>query len=227
MLEESERFIDAVVVTKEDLLRGLLASWLVTIQQFQKVEQFRDVQSFRSAFESSDFSLKIMIVDSVLPDGDGIDIAAQTRIACGSPIPVILLSDLIQDELFERLSTTLQTSWAFLCKSSNGISSMRLAIDAVLDGLVMVDPGIRAGGIKSKANHLLSRQEENVMELVSEGMSNASISDELFVSEKTVERILTSVYAKYGIVGSSKAINPRVRATLFYRGLVKSRQEFS
>lgn len=62
-------------------------------------------------------------------------------------------------------------------------------------------------------------QERSAMDKVAEGKSNAVISEELFTSEKTVERLLSSIYSKYGLIGTSKLENPRVRATLIYRGL--------
>ena len=47
------------------------------------------------------------------------------------------------------------------------------------------------------------------------------LAGEIFASEKTVERVLSSIYSKYGLVGTSKVENPRVRATLIFRGLSK------
>lgn len=58
------------------------------------------------------------------------------------------------------------------------------------------------------------------MQLVAEGKANAVIAQQTFASEKTVERVLSRVYVKYGISGTSKSENPRVKATLIYRGLV-------
>ena len=67
----------------------------------------------------------------------------------------------------------------------------------------------------------LSDQEISVMQLVAEGKANAVIARQTFASEKTIERVLSRVYVKYGISGTSKSENPRVKATLIYRGLVR------
>ncbi len=69
---------------------------------------------------------------------------------------------------------------------------------------------------------ILTDQESSVMRLVAEGMANAVIAQRTFASEKTVERVLSRVYGKYGISGTSKSENPRVKATLIYRGLARS-----
>ena len=67
---------------------------------------------------------------------------------------------------------------------------------------------------------ILSDQEISVMRLVAEGKANAVIARETFASEKTIERVLSRIYLKYGIAGSSKTENPRVKATLIFCGLV-------
>lgn len=66
----------------------------------------------------------------------------------------------------------------------------------------------------------LSDQEISVMRLVAEGKANAVIARETFASEKTIERVLSRIYLKYGVTGSSKTENPRVKATLIFCGLV-------
>jgi DNA-binding NarL/FixJ family response regulator len=67
---------------------------------------------------------------------------------------------------------------------------------------------------------ILTDQEISVMRLVAEGKANSVIAGEIFASEKTIERVLSRIYIKYGLVGMSKTENPRVKATLIFRGLV-------
>ena len=85
----------------------------------------------------------------------------------------------------------------------------------------MVDPGLKKLFSRDGKTATLTDQERAVMDKVAEGKSNAVICQELFTSEKTVERILSAIYNKYGLVGTSKLENPRVRATLIYKGLAK------
>jgi DNA-binding NarL/FixJ family response regulator len=83
----------------------------------------------------------------------------------------------------------------------------------------MVDPNLKKLFARDGKSVALTDQERSAMDKVAEGKSNAVISQEMFASEKTVERVLSSIYSKYGLVGTSKLENPRVRATLIYRGL--------
>lgn len=68
---------------------------------------------------------------------------------------------------------------------------------------------------------ILTDQEKSVMALVAEGNANVVIGHKLFASEKTIERVLGRVYAKYGLAGTSKSENPRVKAALIFRGLAR------
>lgn len=156
-----------------------------------------------------------------LPDGDGIT-AALGALQVLDPKPgLVIISGRPTADLFTRLSENVDGGWAFLLKSHNGLANLVQAIAAVRSGLVMVDPNLKTIFNRMNRNVLLTDQEYSVMERVARGMSNASIAGEIFSSEKTVERLLTLVYSKYGLVGISKSENPRVRATLIYRGLAK------
>jgi DNA-binding NarL/FixJ family response regulator len=61
---------------------------------------------------------------------------------------------------------------------------------------------------------LLSEREFEVLQLVATAMSNAQIATRLFISEGTVKRHLTNVYAKLGAVSRVDAIKKAVRAKL-------------
>ena len=53
--------------------------------------------------------------------------------------------------------------------------------------------------------HLTRRQLE-VLELVAQGLSNATIGERLFVSRKTVEHHVSAIFAKLGIDSRAAAV---------------------
>ncbi len=108
-----------------------------------------------------------------------------------------------------------------LVKGSNGLANLEHAIQAVRQGLVMVDPQLRQS-TDTIGGPQLTDQERDVMKHVAMGGSNATVANAVYMSEKSVERVLHSVYKKYGLEGTSKRDNPRVRATLMYLGLVSA-----
>ena len=208
------------ILEDEDMLRGLLSEWLENQPNTHVVDQFRSVEAFDHAMTTSLPTANLLICDVQLPDGDGIT-AALGALKVLDPKPgLIVISGRPTADLFARLSESVDGGWAFLLKNYNGLANFAQAISAVRSGLVMVDPNLKTIFGKNDRNILLTDQDRSVMERVARGLSNAVIAGEIFASEKTVERLLTSIYGKYGLVGTSKLENPRVRATLFYRGLL-------
>jgi DNA-binding NarL/FixJ family response regulator len=213
--------IKTVLLEDEDLLRGLLSEWLSAQADLELLESFRSIQAFNAGGNTSVSNANVIIADIVLPDGDGLDAAINAVETNNSGQGLVIISGRPTSDLFDRLSSRLNGSWAFLLKNSNGLANLRQAISAVQSGLVMVDPNLKTMFTRAGQNLSLTSQERSVMERVAEGKSNAVIASEIFASEKTVERVLSSIYSKYGLVGTSKIENPRVRATLIFRGLSK------
>jgi DNA-binding NarL/FixJ family response regulator len=213
--------IKTVLLEDEDLLRGLLSEWLIAQPDIDLLDSFRSIQAFNSSSATSVSSAHVIIADIVLPDGDGLDAAFKALEANNSGQGLVVISGRPTSDLFDRLSSRLNGGWAFLLKNSNGLANLRQAISAVQSGLVMVDPSLKTMFNRAGQNLSLTDQERSVMERVAEGKSNVVIAGEIFASEKTVERVLSSIYSKYGLVGTSKVENPRVRATLIFRGLSK------
>jgi DNA-binding NarL/FixJ family response regulator len=213
--------IKTVLLEDEDLLRGLLSEWLSAQPDIELLDSFRSIKAFNAGSNTSVSRANVIIADIVLPDGDGLEASFKALELNNSSQGLVVISGRPTSDLFDRLSSRLNGSWAFLLKNSNGLANLRQAISAVQSGLVMVDPSLKTMFTRAGQNLSLTDQERSVMERVAEGMSNAVIAGEIFASEKTVERVLSSIYSKYGLVGTSKIENPRVRATLIFRGLAK------
>ncbi len=207
------------ILEDDDLLRELLSEWLSSQSDITVIDQFRTVTEFLDAVDGSVSDADVLINDVNLPDGNGVEAAFKALRKVGKPQGLIVLSGQASIEVFDRLSQQLEGSWAFLLKNFNSLANLRQAIEAVRSGFVMVDPRIQRLSVNSTGEPVLTDQEQAVMQLVSSGKSNVTIAQEVFLSEKTVERLLHSVYTKYGIAGMSKTENPRVVATLKFRGL--------
>jgi DNA-binding NarL/FixJ family response regulator len=210
---------NAVVLEDEEMLRGLLVEWLSRQDDVTVIDDFGLISTFNTSISTTVKDANLIITDLVLPDGDGLTAALKAMDVLPNKIGLIVISGRPTPDLFARLSENVNGGWAFLLKNSNGLANLRQAISAVQSGLVMVDPGLKKLFARDGKTAPLTDQERSAMDKVAEGKSNAVISEELFTSEKTVERLLSSIYSKYGLIGTSKLENPRVRATLIYRGL--------
>ena len=208
-----------VLLEDEDLLRGLLDEWLNKIPELNLLKSYNSIKSFNADKSTVVKDADVIIADISLPDGDGLEASFDAIEENGFKQGLVIISGKPTFDLFERASNRLPGSWAFLLKNSNGLSSILQAIQAVQSGLVMVDPNLRSLFNSQSGSLSLTPQEEQIMQHVSNGKSNAVIAQLIFASEKTVERVLSMIYAKYNLAGTSKTENPRVRATLIYRGL--------
>lgn len=210
--------MNAVVIEDQDMLRALLSEWLTTKEGCNVIGEYRTVADASANIETIAKQADLLIVDVNLPDGDGVEISRRILELAKRDIGTVVISGQHGANLFQRLSRDLTGGWAFLLKNSNSLSKLHQAIQAVSEGLVMVDPQLqRQPGTQTKAS--LTQQEQDVMLHVAAGKSNAVVAQEIFMSEKSVERLLGGIYQKFGVEGTSKQENPRVRATLIFLGL--------
>jgi pimeloyl-ACP methyl ester carboxylesterase/DNA-binding CsgD family transcriptional regulator len=72
---------------------------------------------------------------------------------------------------------------------------------AELEGFV--GPGVPADKATGHRLASLSRRELHVLKLVAQGLSNQEIAEQTFLSERTVERHLSNIYAKLGLSGKA------------------------
>ncbi|HYN92976.1 MAG TPA: response regulator transcription factor [Pilimelia sp.] len=90
------------------------------------------------------------------------------------------------------------------------------AIRAVAyDGRTVLSLSSRTGAdLIGHGPTLLSPRERQVLELAGQALSNAQIGGQLFITEGTVKRHLTNIYAKLGAVSRLDAVNKAVAARL-------------
>lgn len=84
----------------------------------------------------------------------------------------------------------------------------RLGIAAVSPGQEPIPPTV------------LTRRETDVLRLIARGLTNHQIAEELFISVRTVERHVSTIYAKIGAEGTSARAIATVHA--IERGLAKA-----
>jgi pimeloyl-ACP methyl ester carboxylesterase/DNA-binding CsgD family transcriptional regulator len=89
------------------------------------------------------------------------------------------------------------------------------ALGAFLPTASGAAPSSRRGGRGRDPAATLTPREREVMALVIEGRSNAEIAAEMFLSDRTVERHLSNVYAKLGLGGKAARAAAAARMAQF------------
>jgi DNA-binding NarL/FixJ family response regulator len=95
------------------------------------------------------------------------------------------------------------------------------AIRAVADGGSMIDPKVVEVLVAEKARaetsplSELTPRERDVLREMAEGKNNAAIGESLFLTERSVEKVIHSIFQKLGL-GWQPSIHKRVKAVVLY-----------
>ncbi len=212
-----------VVVAEDQLLtrEGLVK--VITAGGGDVVGQAADYDSVRHLL--ADHRPDVVVLDVRLPPtytDEGLRIADEVR-ACYSATAVLILSQYVEVEYIAPLIASGTGSIGYLLKDR--VMDPATIIDAmrrVVAGECVIDPEIVADLLRPKqdalAAHCLSIRERDVLALIAEGLSNAGIAQRLYLSERTVEVHVRSIFGKLGLVDSGE-VNRRVGAVLAYLGV--------
>ncbi|MGW2836674.1 response regulator transcription factor [Streptomyces sp. NPDC001493] len=163
----------------------------------------------------------IVVTDVRMPPGftdEGLRAAIELR--SGQPrLPVLVLSQYVQRSYAEELLDSADgTAVGYLLKERIGrVEEFAAAVARVAAGDTVVDPEVVRQLIRHRRDPLarLTPREQEVLALMAEGRSNASIADALTVNEGTVSKHFGSILTKLDLTLSEET-NRRVLAVLAY-----------
>jgi len=163
----------------------------------------------------------IVLLDIRLPDGSGVDAARDILAACPETRVLFLTSFADDHTVVEAI---LSGAHGYVLKDIASEALVK-AIKTVASGQPLMDPRltkytlhlIKSGPVQSGPSKrpLLSPQEQRLLPLVAEGLTNKEIATQLNLSEKTVKNYLANIYSKL-------QIGRRSQVAAFYAGSFKS-----
>ncbi len=164
----------------------------------------------------------VAVVDVRLPptftdEGLRAAIAARSQVP---GLPVLVLSQYVEQLYAKELLADRAGAVGYLLKDRVfNDDQFTDAIRAVAGGGTVMDPEVVARLMGRRARDApiarLTAREREVLALMAEGRSNAAIAQRLFVTEKSVGKHSTSIFAKLGLPPSEDD-NRRVLAVLAY-----------
>ena len=111
---------------------------------------------------------------------------------------------------------------AYLLKERvEDIEQLVAAIRAVAEGGSVIDPKVVEALVaaKARAEHSplneLTPRERDVLRGMAEGKNNAAIAESLVLTERSVEKVIHSIFLKLGL-GWETAVHKRVKAVILY-----------
>jgi DNA-binding NarL/FixJ family response regulator len=201
--------IRLLLVDDHEVLRIGLRTLFSEAGGFQVVGEAGTMSS--AVTEASRLKPDVVLMDVRLPDGSGVEACRAIR-AARPETRVLFLTSFADDDVV--LATILAGADGFLLKE---VSRDQLigAVKTVAGGQSILDPAVTqrvmarmkrltAQTTEDKSDPL-SPQEQKVLALVAEGLTNKEIAVSLHLSEKTVGHYLENIFQKLQVTRRSQA----------------------
>lgn len=200
-----------------------IARIVATLQGVELVASYETAAQLERAVKSQ--AVDVIVTEiRVQPYGSDDAIAVAARLRETHPeVGVVILGQLIEPAAAVRLFRTGSSGRAYILKGRIGSpGELERVILTVAEGGSVTDPEVvealvaeHAHGETSRLNRLTPR-ELDVLALVAEGMSNATIASTLVLTKRAVEKHTGAIFAKLDLPDES-VVSRRVKAALLFR----------
>ena len=212
------------IVLAEDqyLVREGLRRVLETQEGLEVVSVCGDLDSLLVTVAAEDPD--VVVTDIRMPPGNTDEgIQAATRLRETSPeVGVVVLSQYATPGYMLALLNGGSERRGYLLKERvNDPEQLVAAIRAVAEGGSVFDPKVVetlvAENVRSEESPLneLTPRERDVLREMAEGKNNAAIALALFLTERSVEKVIHSIFLKLGLTWEP-AVHKRVKAVVLY-----------
>jgi DNA-binding NarL/FixJ family response regulator len=166
----------------------------------------------------------VVVTDIRMPPGDSDEgIQAAERLRETNPqVGVVVLSQYANPTYALALLEAGSARRAYLLKERvEDVAQLVAAIRAVAEGGSVIDPKVvdalvaeNVRGEQSLLNQLTARERDVLREMAA-GKNNAAIAEALFLTERSVEKVIHSIFLKLGLTWET-AVHKRVKAVIVY-----------
>jgi DNA-binding NarL/FixJ family response regulator len=151
---------------------------------------------------------EVAILDVRLPDGDGVEVCREIR-SMHPEVSCIMLTSYSDDDAV--YSAIMAGASGYLLKQVRGTDLIE-GVRRVARGESLLDPAVTARVLdrirhRDEADELatLSNQEQTILELIAEGLTNRQIGERMFLAEKTVKNYVSNMLGKLGMSRRAEA----------------------
>jgi DNA-binding NarL/FixJ family response regulator len=212
------------LVLAEDhyLVREGVQRLLETLPDFEVVAACDDLGSLLAAVESE--RPDVVITDIRMPPSDADEgIQAAERLRDTHPgVGVVVLSQYANPTFARTLLEGGSGGRAYLLKERvKDVEQLAAAIRAVAAGGSVIDPKVvealvaQNERVEESPLAQLTPRERDVLREMAVGKNNAAIAEALFLTERSVEKVIHSIFLKLGLTWES-AVHKRVKAVVLY-----------
>jgi DNA-binding NarL/FixJ family response regulator len=214
--------IRLVLAEDQYLIREALRSLLETRDDFEIAAVCEDLDSLLEAVEAE--GPDVVITDIRMPpENTDEGIQAAIRLRETSPeIGVVVLSQYASPTFVLALLEGGSERRAYLLKERvKDLDQLVAAIHAVAAGGSVMDPKVVEALVAANARaedsplNELTPREGDVLREMAEGKNNAAIAEALVLTERSVEKVIHSIFLKLGLTWET-AVHKRVKAVILY-----------
>ena len=157
----------------------------------------------------------VILMDVTMPDLDGVEATRQIKARQPEVRIVMLTMHADQDVLAEAIRSGANGYLVKDC-STDEIAS---AIESVAGGETALSPRLAASMLaevrrqdsKAETERVITKREEEVLQLIADGCSTPEVAERLYISQKTVKNHLASIYQKLDARDRTQAVLQAVR----------------
>jgi two-component system, NarL family, response regulator DevR len=200
-----------LIVDDHEVLASSLAMVLEAEPDLKSVGVAGTLEKARSMVVST--TPDVILLDHRLPDGDGVAAIGELRRLRPSAQVVVLTASAADHVLVAAIEAGAS---GFVSKSRS-LDELTSAVRAAATGEAVISPEMLARLLprlqrSGRARHNdLTEREREVLGLLAEGLSNAAIAEQLFVSVHTVRNHIANLSAKLGAHSKLEALSIAVR----------------
>lgn len=193
--------IDVFLLDDHELVRRGLRELLESEEDLRVVGEADTASAARQRIPAT--RPDVAVLDVRLPDGSGVEVCRDVRSAHPEVACLMLTSYADDDALFASIMAGAagyvlkQIRGADLVDAIRRVSRGESLLDPVLTEQVM--KRLRDGPQVPDEISMLTPQEQRILDLIGQGMTNRQIGDTLFLAEKTVKNYVSNLLSKLGM----------------------------
>lgn len=158
----------------------------------------------------------VILMDVTMPEMDGVEACRQVRTLVPETRVVMLTMHADQDVLANAIRAGACGYLVKDCSTEEIADAVRMAAngDTALSPQLaasMLDEVRKLDQMPSRDDRVVTKREEEVLQLIADGCSTAEVAEQLYISQKTVKNHLASIYQKLDARDRTQAVLQAVR----------------